>query len=116
MKASYARLKRPFELQTIVRGKIMAPLKNRQSHRPPAVGRRGAGSAGAHHVEAVGGGFGRFLLYCKASAVLSTPGARIMSYSEKRFTWKQFCPIGAGNLASAHTSRGLAMWDGAENW
>jgi hypothetical protein len=60
----------------------MAPLKNRQSHRPPAVGRRGAGSAGAHHVEAVGGGFGRFLLCCKASAVLSTSGARIMSYSE----------------------------------
>src|ERR1700719_77520 len=30
-KASYARLKRPFEIQTLVRGKIMAPLKNRQS-------------------------------------------------------------------------------------
>src|ERR1700730_4602631 len=30
-KASYARLKRSFEIQTLVRDKIMAPHKNRQS-------------------------------------------------------------------------------------
>jgi hypothetical protein len=58
-KASYVRLKRPFEIQTLVRGKIMAPLKNRQSLSSAGgwMGRRGAG---AHQGEAVEAGFGRF--------------------------------------------------------
>jgi hypothetical protein len=78
----------------------MALLKNWQSLLSAAVGC--AGDAGAHHIEAVEGGFGRFFALLQSFGRSFHARRRIVSYSEenrtKTFTLNIFVRSGAETL------------------
>jgi hypothetical protein len=48
------------KFKRLLEAKLWRRSKTGSLYRPPAVGWGGAGDAGAHHIEAVEGGFGRF--------------------------------------------------------
>jgi hypothetical protein len=81
-KASYARLKRSFELQTLVRGKIMAPLKNRQSLSSAGGWKGRRGRCGRAPRRGVRGRLREVFALLQSFGRSFHAGARIMSYSE----------------------------------